>query len=58
MAMFIFHWEYILFPIVVLILLALILVFILAADLTSEDRSKMEIIQDLFRYFRKRLQRR
>lgn len=56
--MIFFHWEYVIFPIIVFILLALILAVILAADLKSEDQTKMELIKGLLREFMKRLHRR
>jgi hypothetical protein len=57
-AMVFFHWEYVIFPIIVFILIALILAVILAADLKSEDQTKMELIKGLLREFMKRLHRR
>ncbi len=41
----IFHWEYVLFPIILLFLIALILGIILAVDLNSENQSKTESIK-------------
>lgn len=51
--MIFFHWEYILFPILLLSLVALILAVILAADMHSENRTRMETLKDFFREIRK-----
>ena len=56
--MIFFHWEYVIFPIIVFILLALILAVILAVDMKSEDQTNMEIIKDLLCEVMKRLHRR
>ena len=51
----IFHWEYILFPIILLFLIALILGIILTVDLSAEDQSKSEIIKAFIRQVMTRL---
>lgn len=57
-AMIVFHWEYVLFPIIVFILIALILAVILAVDLKSGNQTKMDLFKDLVREIMKRLHRR
>ena len=56
--MMIFHWEYVIFPIIIFILLALILAVLLAADIKSEGQTKTEIIKGFAREVMKRLHRR